>query len=701
MKLPIQYLKSESGQSVILVATVLMSFMLFFGFAINTGLLVTAKISLQSAADAAAYAGAATQARQLNAISYLNYDMRRQFKKFAFRYAVVGSLGNPQFPEPQNPNQPNYYNFGKFSYPGGNVAGKIIVPVNVPSVCIPIVTGSQPNDNCLVFNLPNTAAGLGTAGGRGLTRLGNLLYDQINAIQQIQQGLCAGNSSINFFVLTNWLFKAEPGNQNLRVLFQQVANNAQLRPDELTQVINNTSFLVQGLGLFPRNILSLLRIETLTRFLNEPPAQVDQGRVQGWTQSPEADQHERTIQAFESAVANLNETVMNPATLEMTELQAPRQLETQPVTANFFTYVHYLQNDTAPANDSNICKASVIPFPVTGAPVGIKRAAGSPMVHYAVKLKAKAKLLFLPNSDGLELEAVAAAKPFGSRIGPAQLSEVDFIEDIRPGNTPNTQTPINDCSGPLGCKVPNVRLAGNATMYDRAFLRTMKQFIGGTTGQQATPQSFLLAQTAATAPNPVEIGRYNIIPPPKPAASSTGEDMRFEFIPYATNEQSQIYRFYAPLFLQGQSDTAQRVRQFIDRVFGADTIGGTGQGNTQNPFGVNQDQLKATINEQLVQYINGALTNGRDSEYNESLTFAALELPMFQLPDPPAGAGYWIKDANSVLTSWAPTAARIRGGANGLGFKPRFGYSVKFVTLQNLLQNGMPASDDMLENVTH
>ncbi|NDG84936.1 MAG: hypothetical protein EBX52_07860, partial [Proteobacteria bacterium] len=88
-------LKREDGQSIFLVAVMVMSFIMFFSFTINTGLLIHAKISVQAAADAAAYAGAATQGRLLNSISFLNYDMRRQYKKFLFRNAFVGSMGSP------------------------------------------------------------------------------------------------------------------------------------------------------------------------------------------------------------------------------------------------------------------------------------------------------------------------------------------------------------------------------------------------------------------------------------------------------------------------------------------------------------------------------------------------------------------------------------------------------------------------------
>ena len=46
-------LRSEKGQSLFLVAIMVMSFIMFFSFTLNTGLLIHAKISVQAAADAA------------------------------------------------------------------------------------------------------------------------------------------------------------------------------------------------------------------------------------------------------------------------------------------------------------------------------------------------------------------------------------------------------------------------------------------------------------------------------------------------------------------------------------------------------------------------------------------------------------------------------------------------------------------------
>ena len=90
--------RREKGQASIMMGMMMLTFVLFFAFVVNTGMLVNAKINLQNAADLAAYAGAAVQARQMTTISYLNYEMRRQYKKFLLRYYVVGNLSLKCFP---------------------------------------------------------------------------------------------------------------------------------------------------------------------------------------------------------------------------------------------------------------------------------------------------------------------------------------------------------------------------------------------------------------------------------------------------------------------------------------------------------------------------------------------------------------------------------------------------------------------------
>src|SRR5947209_20289171 len=114
--------KGEKGQASLMLGVMMLTFLLLFMFVVNTGMLVNAKINLQNAADLAAYAGAATQARQLSQISYLNYEMRRQYKKFLFRYYVVGNMAQDGFPRGPAGSNPHIWS------PTGNPVDNYQVP---------------------------------------------------------------------------------------------------------------------------------------------------------------------------------------------------------------------------------------------------------------------------------------------------------------------------------------------------------------------------------------------------------------------------------------------------------------------------------------------------------------------------------------------------------------------------------------------
>jgi hypothetical protein len=67
----------EAGQLSIFLGMVLLVVTTFIAFVVNVGLFVKAKINLQNSVDAAAFAGASVQARQLTNIGYLNWEMRK------------------------------------------------------------------------------------------------------------------------------------------------------------------------------------------------------------------------------------------------------------------------------------------------------------------------------------------------------------------------------------------------------------------------------------------------------------------------------------------------------------------------------------------------------------------------------------------------------------------------------------------------
>ena len=681
--------KSESGQSVILIAVVVLSFLLFFSFAINTGLLIAAKISVQSAADAAAYAGAATQARQLNAISYLNYDMRRQYKKFLFRYTFMGSLGNPQFPNPSAPSASGLYDFPKMDFTSSSKGAPF--PLKVPAVCIPLVIGhNTSSDNCMHVNLPNTAAqiqaGLPSAMMNSLTQD---LITSIKTIQDFQKTLCTGQGQINLFVLMAWLFRGDVDPTQLANFLDTIltaAPNGMLQPAEKAEALNTIKMLVTGLGLYPRNIISLMRIHTLEKILNTPPqSEVGLDRVVAWEKSTTADEYERTIQAYRSALVNLNESVLNPKDVTLEELQNPAQIALQDILIDFKAYVQMMKIDNSDSDLNTMCKAGFFGMPAYGAPVGVKRISSSSPVHYAVKIKAKANLMFLPTSDRtIDLEAVAGAKPFGSRIGPADVGLDLLTQMITPGSPNGNPICTSDCVS------PTMELVGSNQFYTATFLNQLMTIATGGSGKVSLA-GLIQAQEHAIAPNPIEIGRYNVLPAPK-----SFSEMQFEFIPYSSgapsnpaNPNPAVYRFYAPIMRGSDSDPTSFANGFIDSIFAKTQVGA-------NDFGISMSTLNVALKHNIETYM-GHLASATSTENGETATFAAVELPLSPGLTP---APFWLTQSSEVLSSWGPKYARVTPGAPP-HYQARFGYSVKFVTLQSLLQQGMADQDGDLSKVSH
>ncbi len=88
----------QNGQVAVLFALVFTFMFVLFAFVVDFGHLVNAKINLQNAADAAAYSGAAYQAQVLNRVGQINYKMRQDLKELAMRVNVTHLRHNKNFP---------------------------------------------------------------------------------------------------------------------------------------------------------------------------------------------------------------------------------------------------------------------------------------------------------------------------------------------------------------------------------------------------------------------------------------------------------------------------------------------------------------------------------------------------------------------------------------------------------------------------
>ncbi len=88
----------QTGQVAILFALVFTFMFVLFCFVVDISHLINTKMNLQIAADEAAYAGAAWQARTLNRLGQVNYRLRQDLKEFAMRTQVTHLRHNRNFP---------------------------------------------------------------------------------------------------------------------------------------------------------------------------------------------------------------------------------------------------------------------------------------------------------------------------------------------------------------------------------------------------------------------------------------------------------------------------------------------------------------------------------------------------------------------------------------------------------------------------
>ncbi|NBT59415.1 pilus assembly protein [bacterium] len=90
------------GQVAVLFALVFTFMFVLFAFVVDFGHLIHNKMNLQIAADSAAYAGAAWQARALNQMGLINYRMRQDYKELVMRAQITHARHNKNFPSSSN-----------------------------------------------------------------------------------------------------------------------------------------------------------------------------------------------------------------------------------------------------------------------------------------------------------------------------------------------------------------------------------------------------------------------------------------------------------------------------------------------------------------------------------------------------------------------------------------------------------------------
>ncbi len=650
--------KKPSGQISVLAALMIgTTFFLFFAFVVNTGMVVHAKINLQNAADMAAYSGAATQARQLNRIGILNYELRRQFKKFLFRYYVLGTRAalKPQA--------------------NGAVRWGPNMNQEVPSVCVTF----KPNDNyCQLNNLPS----IPTYQASILDSIGQALQSVLEKIEQLRQANCATIGNTNLMLLYLWLYKTEAG---MSALMPQAGANP--TPED-AKILATLEFLSQGLGLIPRNLLTSKRILSLAGFVNQPPVTgLTLNKLESFEQGGDPYARERTIQAFYSAYHTLGPKVFLGDSIVMDELlpEADTMLKLKLVHPEFDTFA------TQQEIVSGSCEQRYVNLPVSGKttlPVAVYKEPSS-VVYYAVRLKASARVLLSPFGD-IEMTAYAAAKPFGSRIGPVTGPE----EWVRQGAPAGTYLPhsLNGATR-LKEKVPNLGLmADEGTARGRGWdkaevITALNQALGagaqaGATSLDGTTIKKL--EVAAMGPTLSELGRY-IIPVDFFQGRSSEVDLDTEFEQFYS-APGKTHAFYAPL--RDKQSPAGDPRREIEDALSSISLPALLTG------------AQTAMKNGLFQYF-GSLRQDTGGENAETYSVARITDPLHDWEGKPISMGTvpaLMTDASQLRTSWGGAALgpdRTEG---------RIGYSVKLVSFSQLRREGLaidPETESVIDFIEH
>ena len=427
-----------AGQISLFLGIITIVIISFLAFIINVGLFVKAKINLQNAVDAAAFSGAAVQARQLTNIAYLNWELRNTYKEWMFKYYVLGQKGLDKISTTGlNMN----FRLRSF-YPPGHVEfdPSAFDRFNVPSICIHY---GSPHNICPFATVP----GLPRFNNPGLPGIDEHKRSFINTLVKLKSADCSERSQVNMGAALLWAY----GTGLESTQHSNIPKIAASRPGawiealELAIRIRNLEFIVNTPPVSQPICLNNLGENSCTSIQNITD------RV---TNLPH---YERTAKAFYSAFRNLgggankkrgaqadpfissfrlqelspNAYLANPNGLsgflipnDQTDALQKHYLDLQVYPVNYITFFTLftaqtgnLQNSATQTEGKCIATKTALPVPayITGFTKNPEV-----LTYYAVKGEAEFVGLFYPftKTKGINLKAYAAAKPMGGRIGP-------------------------------------------------------------------------------------------------------------------------------------------------------------------------------------------------------------------------------------------------------------------------------------------
>lgn len=421
-------LLQQRGQISIFFSASLVVLITVVAFTINIGLFVKAKINLQNATDAAAFAGAAVQSRQLTKIAYLNWEMRNIFKEWMYKYYVIGNLNN------QNVENPATITGDVMDFrlrPDVNVltSNTTLDPFNIPIVCVHI-SGSQTNI-CKRYSIPGLPE-FGASNLPGAEEASRAFTDTLIATKVND---CVDRTRLNMLVANTWTYNVLGSS-----IDESLAGRA-------------PAILADRQGAWPQAVELALRIRNLEFIMNREAykgkicsgGRTEEGLTNCTANINDIAQenklgNERIIKAFYSAYRNLgNDTdyemkdsftlteipptpvkydnEKNASNLLINNIYEKQWVDLKLMMANYAIF-YAAMIPRADTKTSGACDVSKVAIPVPGYPLGFYK---NPDVvtYYAVRGEAEFTGMFNPfQQKAVKLTAYSAAKPFGGRIGP-------------------------------------------------------------------------------------------------------------------------------------------------------------------------------------------------------------------------------------------------------------------------------------------
>jgi len=435
---------NEKGQISLFFSASLVVLISIIAFVINVGLFVKAKINLQNATDAAAFAGASVQARQLTKIAHLNWEMRNIYKEWLYKYYVLGNLNIDDVMNvtPGSSGTMKFIMQNDVDALSGFTRTDIF---NFPAVCLKLSVETQ--NLCRRFAIPGLPE-WGSSNLPGAEQQSRDFQDQLIG-SKVQD--CIRRTRLNMQTTAMWTYN--------------VLTTQNVFSEEAPEILSNRP------GAFPQALELAMRIRNLEKITNREPLEKvcsQQGAstkiqcqhsIDQISREPKA--NERIVKAFYSGYRNLggnSDDDEMKASFTLTELAPNVLINTSPTDpSNLLIPSPYYQKPfldlklmsvnyalfyaamipRAENDSSGACDISKSAIPVPGYPLGFYKNPAY-LTYYAVKGEAEFIGMFNPfGGETVVMTAFAAAKPIGGRIGPMLFTDKttgsDIVTVARPG----------------------------------------------------------------------------------------------------------------------------------------------------------------------------------------------------------------------------------------------------------------------------